>query len=456
MPNRTGAQAHGRNAELGSSRILGPIAMCWILKTQGGKQMRQIRLLVVATVGIALLAVRPSAAGPVTLGPVTDAVGVVRIARGQPIVLASWQVISGPNASLGIDQNRGIELAIEDKGGRLLDHPIRLVREDSGCNAEGGVTAATRIAANRQVVAAIGSTCSSEAVPGAPILWRAGIVTVSGSNTAPVLTAANRPATLNGYLRTAHNDQVQGRVAAQFAFFAQQVRRAVTIHDGSPYAEGLANVFATVFRTLGGTITAQEAISPGDTDMRPVLTRIATGNPQLLYYPIFVAEGGHVTRQAREVAGLARTILMGADGLFAPDFLRAAGPAARGMFLSSPDLSPEALGPRYQRLLERYRQKFGERPPAAFHAHTYDATHMIFAAIERVARKDAQGNTYIGRQALRDALFATRNFQGVTGTLTCTPTGDCADPKIVVYEVFSANPERWEPGTDPKPVFPRR
>jgi branched-chain amino acid transport system substrate-binding protein len=419
--------------------------------------MRHMRLLVLAVVAPALLAAAgPLAAAPVTVGPVTDEVGVVRIARGQPIIIASWQVISGPNASLGIDQNRGIELAIEDKNGRLLEHPIRLVREDSGCNAEGGITAATRIAANRQVVAAVGSTCSSEAVPGVPILWRAGIVTVSGSNTAPRLTAPDRGPTFTGYLRTAHNDQVQGRVAAQFAFHAQSVRRAATVHDGSPYAEGLANVFANVLRTLGGQVTAQEAISPGDTDMRPVLTRIATGNPQLLYYPIFVAEGGHITRQAREVAGLARTILMGADGLFAPDFLRAAGPAARGMFLSSPDLSPEALGPRYTQLLNRYTQKFGERPPAAFHAHTYDATHMIFAAIERVARKDGQGNTYIGRMALRNALFATRNYQGVTGTLTCTGTGDCADPKIVVYEVVSASPDRWAPGTDPKPVFPRR
>lgn len=63
---------------------------------------------------------------------------------------------------------------------------IGLIGEDSGCHPEGGLVAATKIAAKKQVVAAIGSTCSSEAVKGAPILWKAGIVTVSGSTTAGV------------------------------------------------------------------------------------------------------------------------------------------------------------------------------------------------------------------------------------------------------------------------------
>lgn len=116
--------------------------------------------------------------------PVKDPVGVIRVAKGQPITIAYWMVVAGPDASLGIDSRRGIELATEDKKS-VLGHPIRLVGEDTGCNAEGGVTAATKLAANTAIVAAIGSSCSSEAVPGAPILWKAGIATVSPSNTAP-------------------------------------------------------------------------------------------------------------------------------------------------------------------------------------------------------------------------------------------------------------------------------
>ena len=54
----------------------------------------------------------------------------------------------------------------------------------------------------------------------------------------------------------------------------------------------LAQVFAKTFKEMGGTITSMEAVSPNDTDMRPVLTKIATGKPEIIYYPIFIAEGG--------------------------------------------------------------------------------------------------------------------------------------------------------------------
>jgi branched-chain amino acid transport system substrate-binding protein len=381
-----------------------------------------------------------------------QAQGTMKIAKGQPLTIAYWLVVAGPDASLGVDTRRGIELAIADKG-TVAGHPIRLIGEDTGCNAEGGVTAATKLAANPAIVAAIGSSCSSEAVPGAPILWRAGIPTVSPSNTAPRLTAPERGSGFDGYLRTAHNDKVQGRVAAEFARKVLKIERAATIHDGSPYAEGLANVFAETFRQAGGTITSQEAIAPTDTDMRPVLTKIAAGKPDVIYYPIFISAGGHVTRQAKEVPGLAQARLMGADGMFSPDFLRAAGGAAVGMYHSSPDLSAEALGPRYKEFLDKYQKRYGEKPLAAFHAHAYDAAMMVFTAIEKVAKTDATG-TVIDRKALRDALMATKGHQGLTGTLTCDKHGDCADPKIAVYQTESADPAKWDPGQNPRKVYP--
>jgi len=170
--------------------------------------------------------------------------------------------------------------------------------------------------------------------------------------------------------------------------------------------------------------------------MRPVLTKIATGKPQIIYYPIFIAEGGFITRQAKEVSGLEKVTLMGADGMFSPDFYKAAGTAAVGMFHSSPDFSAFAGG--YQNFLKVHQKKYGEKPIAPFHAHAYDATMMILNAIDKVAVKDG-GNLYIGRKALRDALYATSQMKGLTGTITCDQYGDCADPKIAVYQTSADN-----------------
>jgi len=368
--------------------------------------------------------------------PPKDPLGCVAIKKGQPIHVAYWFVVAGPDASLGEDTKRGVELAIQDKGGKLLGYPIKLTGQDTGCGPEGGQAAATKIASDPTVVAAIGSNCSSAAKPGVPILWKAGIATVSPSNTAPYLTDPKRGKEYDGYLRTAHNDKIQGAVAAQFAIKKLGVKRAATIHDGSVYAEQLQAVFAEEFKKLGGTITAQEAVAPTDTDMRPVLTKIATGKPEFIYYPIFIAAAGHITRQAKEVAGLEKVYLMSADGSFSPDFYKAAGEAAIGMFHSSPDFSAFAGG--YKDFLAKHQKKYGEKPIAPFHAHAYDAAMLIFNAIEKTAVKD--GDTlYICRQKLRDAMYATKGMKGLTGTITCNQYGDCADPRIAVYQQTAEN-----------------
>ena len=366
-----------------------------------------------------------------------DKIGVVKIKKGEPIHIASWMVIAGPDASLGTDTKRGVELAAADKGGKLLGHPIKLTFQDTACNAEGGQAAATKLAADPTIVAAIGSNCSSEAKPGVPILWKAGIATVSPSNTAPYLTDPKRGPEYDGYLRTCHNDKVQGAVAAEFAWKQLKVKKAATIHDGSVYAEQLQAVFAETFKKLGGTITSQEAVSPTDTDMRPMLTKIATGKPEFIYYPIFIASGGHITRQVKDVKGLEKVYLMGADGIFSPDFYKAAGETAIGMYHSSPDFSAFAAG--YKSFLEKHQKKYGEKPLAPFHAHAYDAAMMIFAAIEKVGKKAPDGTLYIGRKALRDALYATKNMKGLTGNISCDNYGDCADPKIAVYKTAADN-----------------
>src|SRR5215470_20383250 len=100
-----------------------------------------------------------------TKGPVTDDIGVLVIPKGAPIQIGAYWVMSGADSALGIDEKRGVEIAVKDQGGSLLGHPLKLITEDSGCNAEGGQTAATKLASHPELVAVIGPACSSEATP---------------------------------------------------------------------------------------------------------------------------------------------------------------------------------------------------------------------------------------------------------------------------------------------------
>ncbi len=385
-----------------------------------------LALLVIA--GMALAACGPAASA----FECTDALGCVTVGPGEPIHLAYAMVISGADETLGVDSRNGVEVAISQKG-QVLGHDIQLTGEDEGCSAEGGQAAGTKLAADPTIVAVFGTSCSSAARVAVPLLSQAGFAIISASNTAPDLTEAGNENNHPGYLRTAHNDEIQGAAAAQFAFEELGVTQAATIHDGSLYAEKLQEVFATTFEEMGGTITTTEAVDPNGTDFKGALTSIAATEPEFIYMPIFVNAGSLITRQAKEVPGLEEVRLMGADGMFSPDLVEGAGDAVEGLFLSSPDLA--SFGPEYQStFLPKYEEMFGTEPISVFHAHGYDAANMVFAAIEEVAVQDPDGTLHIPRQALRDALYATKDFKGLTGNLTCTPTGDCADPKIAVYE----------------------
>lgn len=383
-----------------------------------------------------------------------DEFGCVEVCGEDPIRIAYSFVISGPDESLGTDTKRGVEMAAEAKG-EIMGHAIEVVGEDSLCSAEGGQAAATKLAADPKVVAVIGTNCSSAARAALPVLCKANIPTISPSNTAPDLTDPGRPADYNCYLRTAHNDLVQGAAAADFAYEKLGVRKVATIHDGSIYADQLQQVMAERFQELGGEVVAQEATEPTATEMGSMLTRIAATGPELIYFPIFIAAGGHITNQARTTPGLENTYLMGADGMFSPDYWAAAGDAAQGVYHSSPDFS--AFGAGYQDFLAKHLEKYGGPPLAPFHAHAYDAANMAFAGIEKVA-VEAGECIYVPKKALRDALFATSGLAGLTGNLTCNEFGDCADPKIAVYESFNPDPANWNPGAgadnDPRKIWP--
>jgi branched-chain amino acid transport system substrate-binding protein len=360
-----------------------------------------------------------------------DPLGCVTIAPGDPVKLAAAMVVAGPNAVLGLDEKYGADVAIMERGD-IVGHPIELIVEDSACSAEGGQTAATKLASDTSVVGVLGHTCSSSCTPASQIYNDAGLVMISPSCTAPALTSPENH--VPAFLRVAPNDKVQGRVMAEYAFNELGAQKAATIHDGSPYAEQLQQVFADTFVELGGEIIAQEAVNVGDTDMRPVLTSIAAGGPDLIYYPVFIAEGGFLTAQAKEIAGLEETILSGAEGMKAADFIEVAGEAAEGMYLSGPDLN--FAGDRYDTFMASYMEVSGEDGPLApFHSHTYDAANILLDAIAAVAQKDGDGNTIIGRQALRDALYSTSGYEGITGNLTCDEFGDCADPSISIAQV---------------------
>src|SRR5277367_3488885 len=230
----------------------------WVLRTMLAKTCRGLAMLAAAAI-ITFAAGAAQAAQ--TLGPVTDDLGVVRIPKGAPIIIGGYWVISGADTAMGIDSKRGAELAFKDNGDKLLGHPIKLTVEDDLCSAEGGQTAATKLAANPQIFVVLGGACSSAATPAAPILWQQGIVNICTACSAPSLTAPDRGPQYGGFARTIASDIDQGASDAKYMYTVMNAKTIVAVHDGSPYAQQLAAVAAKNFTAMGGTVLSTEARS---------------------------------------------------------------------------------------------------------------------------------------------------------------------------------------------------
>jgi branched-chain amino acid transport system substrate-binding protein len=411
--------------------------------------LRSLSVLLIAT---CVVPVTPSHAAQ-TLGPVTDDIGVIRIPKGAPVQIGGYWVLSGADTALGLDSRRGAELAFKDSGGQIDGHPIKFNVEDDQCSAEGGQTAATKLAANPQTVIVLGPACSSAATPAAPILWQAGITNICNACSAPALTDPSRNASYDGFARTIASDKDQGASDAKYIYEVLKAKTLATVHDGSPYAQQLAAVTAANFTKLGGTVVAQEAVAPTDVDMHPLLSSIAAKKPDVIYSPVFVAAAAQLLRQSKDTPGLEHVVMIGGGSLAAPDFVEAAGPSVVGFRICYPDVSIDTMGKGYPKFLEEYKATYSEAPTSGYHANSYDAAMMAIKAIEKVAKADKDGNLFIGKKALRDAVYASK-FDGLSGPIGCDAYGQCAAFKPAVMEFVSADPKTFSMGTNPKKIWP--
>jgi len=370
-----------------------------------------------------------------------EAVGeaVVVVDGGEEIQIRSLDTITGDLAFLGIPHQNAVMAAIADYGD-IEGFSVSMGQGlDDLCSADGGQAAAQTIVADAQIVGVIGTTCSVAAAAAAPLITDADIVMISGSGTSQTLTSdLQGTAGIHyspGFYRTAHNDLYQGVAMAHFVFGELGMTTAAAIHDGDRYTEGLASAFADAFEQLGGTVTGFEVVDMWETNMVPVLTEIAAGSPEALFFPIFQPTGEFVAAQARGVAGLENVQLLAADSLLNFDYLELS--ESEGMYFTSllTDFGAsvnQSTGKTAFEVLDDYRADHGEEPSSGYWASTYDATTILLSAIEANAEVNDAGQLVIDKAGISSSVAALRDYGGLTGSISCDDFGDCGSQKIVI------------------------
>jgi branched-chain amino acid transport system substrate-binding protein len=356
----------------------------------------------------------------------TDSFGCAVIKPGETIKIGMGSPLTGDNASFGIDISNAGKLAVIDAG-QFQGFSFELASEDDGGTPEGGAAVANKFVSDPTVVAIAGHIFSGATSSAIPIYEKAGLPMMSPSATNPDLTKSGSQV----FNRLAFTDVDQGKYAAEYIFNVLKAKNIAIMHDGQAYGQGLATVVDEQFTALGGTVVAFQAITPGLSDYSAPLADIASKNPEILYYGGYVAEAVVIINQMK-TAGLTNTVFFGDDGTFGQDFLDRTGANGNGAYATAliPAASPakDKFDAAY---LAAYGQPAGKLSPFTWNG--YDSVAVLIKTIELVAIKGGDGNMYVPRGALVTAVRNIKDYQGLSGVVTCSSVGECAGSGPTFY-----------------------
>lgn len=385
--------------------------------------------------------------------PAPDPFGSIVVPDGEPIRIGALLAANGDAGASGIDSLRGLEMAIDyldgvfdGAPGRLARHDIVLATTEDRCTATSGGGGAQALAETPGLVGVIGTTCSASAPGAADVLSADGVLLISPTNADPALTA---PASHRAfYLRVSANAALEGRAAADFAVGELDAVTAATISEGDDAAGGPADAFRTRFED-GDRVMVSSEVVDGGAATRRALGRLGEAPPDVVYLSLDreARTCATIAREAADTRGLGDTAVLVSGGC--TDAATAAVPGDAvlgGAYVVAPDLSPRSTDDFYRsEVLPAYKEQYGGDPPLPAFSYAFDAASILLDAVARAGEEGDDGLT-IGRSALREVAFGTDAYTGLTGTLSCTETGDCAsEVRMGVFRVPSVPVSSLDP-----------
>jgi branched-chain amino acid transport system substrate-binding protein len=332
---------------------------------------------------------------------------------GAPIKIGAIYNLTGGMASLDVPSANGAKLAakeINDAGG-VLGRKIDLVMYDGKTDAATIGNAATQLVESDKVKAMLGFSDTDMTLAAAPIAAKAGIPFVTSGATSPKL-----PDHVPTYLYLAcFGDNVQAAAAAEYSYNDLKAKTAYLLVDkGMEYTLLLGRYFKERFTELGGQIVLEDTYQTGDEDFSAQITKLkGLANPPDI---VFISSGpddvGVLVKQFRD-AGVDKPIV-GGDGYDTPLLVEIAGPGAENVYFTTHSLMDPQLGTDpVKKFMAAYQAEYKTPPENAFAALGYDTVKLIADAIKRAGSDDPK--------AILTALGATKDFPGVTGSITYLP-----------------------------------
>jgi branched-chain amino acid transport system substrate-binding protein len=335
------------------------------------------------------------------------------------IKIGEYASLTGKEAAFGQSSHKGTALAVDEinAAGGVLGRKLELITDDDQSKQGESATIAKKLIARDKVVGVLGEVASSRSLEAAPICQAYKTPMISPSSTNPKVTDIG-----NYIFRVCFVDPFQGTVMAVFAKNRLKIHKvAVLTSVSSAYSVGLAKYFKERFVADGGEVVIEQKFTEGDKDFNAQLTAIKAAGVEGIFVPGYYTEAALICRQARELD--MSMPLFGGDGWEAPELITIGGAAVEGCYYST-HYSPQVDTPAVKAFVAKFQARYDGEIPDAMAALGYDSAEVMADAIRRAGSTEGP--------AVRDALAATKGFEGVTGVTTMDKHRDATKAAVVI------------------------
>jgi branched-chain amino acid transport system substrate-binding protein len=344
---------------------------------------------------------------------------VAACAAADTIKIGQYGAFTGKNADFGLAARKGVILAVEEANaaGGVLGKQVELLLEDNQSKDGESATIAKKFVSRDKVVAVLGGNTSSNSLEAAPVFQNAKIPMIAITSTNPRVTEIG-----NYIFRVCFIDPFQGAALAKFAQGTLKVSKVAVITSvNNAYSVGLSKVFKERFTAAGGTIVAEQKHNEGDKDFRAQVTAAKAAGAEAILHSGNYTEGALICIQARALGFTGP--LFGGDAWEGPDLVAIGGKAVEGAYYST-HASAETPTPAMQGFVKRYRARWNGETPNATTTLGYEAGILLFDAMRRANTTESA--------ALRSAIAATKDFPGVTGSITIDEKRNASKPAMII------------------------
>ena len=335
------------------------------------------------------------------------------------LTVGAFFSLSGVDSVFGNDSREGIEMATAEinAAGGIKGRKVRVLMEDDKSNIQETSNKVLQLIDRDKVIAILGEVASSRSKAGGVVANNKHIPMISPSSTNVEVTQGREYV-----FRACLTDDNHGQSAATFVVQKLEKKKIAIIYVAQDTSSsGLASSFREAAQKLGATIVADKGYQKGETSFTTHLSEIKAANPEVIYAPVYYSDMIPIARQAKSV-GIAGSTFVGGDGWDSEDLLKGAAVELEGAYLTK-HYAPDVPWPNTQVFVKNYQQRF-HHDPTSVAAQAYDAARLLFDAMARA--------TGFAPDPIKDAIAATKGFQGATGTITIDSNRNAQKPVVVV------------------------